>query len=47
MINMVQKELLLNALREQLKDAETLETKIALNYLIGRVLQGELDIKVW
>jgi hypothetical protein len=44
---MVQKDLLLEALREQLKDADTLETKVALNYLIGRVLQGDLDIKVW
>jgi hypothetical protein len=44
---MVQKELLLNALREQLKDAETLETKVALNYLIGRVLQGDFNIEVW
>jgi hypothetical protein len=47
MINMVQKELLLNALREQLKEAESLETKIVLNTIIGELLLDKYAIRIW
>ena len=44
---MVQKDILLEALREQLKEAESLETKIVLNTIIGELLLDKYAIKIW
>jgi hypothetical protein len=44
---MVQKDILLEELRNKLKDAESLETKIVLNTIIGELLLDKYAIKIW
>jgi hypothetical protein len=44
---MVQKDILIEELRNKLKDAESLETKVVLNTIIGELLLDKYAIKIW
>jgi hypothetical protein len=44
---MVQKDLLIEELRNKLKDAESLETKIVLNTIIGELLLDRYNVRIW
>jgi hypothetical protein len=44
---MVQKDLLIEELRNKLKDAESLETKIVLNTIIGELLLNRYNVRIW